>query len=216
MNKLKVIIVEDEPLAADLIRSYISQIAHLSFIKAFHDPKSALDYLKTADIDVIFLDIHLPQMTGLTFIQQLESNPQIILTTAYHQYALESYEYNVVDYLLKPIEFDRFEKAVQKLNKASEKDYITINVNKSKMVIPYNDILYIESQRDYLKIFTENSHNYRTKMTLTSILNELPDYFTRIHRSFIVNNHKVIAYNATKVQLVNHTLPIGRKYQYMC
>jgi len=213
MEKLKVLIIEDEPLAAQLIREYVESINFLICVNSFYDPELALEYLKKNHIDVIFLDIHLPQISGLEFINRLKIKPQIILTTAYHQYALESYEYHVVDYLLKPIEFVRFEIAINKLKRKDASDSIFVNINKSQVKINYNTIIYIESQRDYLLIYTFDGNYYKTKKTLTSIIKILPKNFLRIHRSFIINKNKVKESNASSVVISETTLPIGRKYR---
>ncbi len=214
MNKLKVVIVEDEPLATELIKEYIDKIPSLSFIQSFYDPKVALQFIKVHSIDVIFLDIHLPQMTGLEFIKNLPYKTQIILTTAYHQYALESYEYHVIDYLLKPIEFDRFQIAVTKLTYPNQDAFIHINVNKLFVKINLKNILYLESKRDYLHIFTLDGSHYKTKKTLKETLNILPNNFIKIHRSFIVNEEYITSYSAKYVTINQIQLPIGRKFGY--
>src|SRR6185295_162491 len=165
MSKIKCIIVEDEPLAVKVLSDYISQVTFLELQGTFKDAIRAAEYLRGATVDLIFLDIHLPKLKGMTFLKTLANPPAIIITTAYHQYAVEGFNLNVTDYLLKPIEFERFLIAVTKVNSASKeitagpenkacKDFIFLNVQKKKVKIMFSDILFIESQREYIRIVT--------------------------------------------------------------
>ena len=212
MSNLNVIIVEDEYLASKLIKKYVEKIPFLTYRETFINPFEAIDFLKEQSIDVIFLDIHLPQLTGIEFIKRLEKPYQIILTTAYHQYALTSYEYNVVDYLLKPIEFDRFLVATQKLQR-QKSEFIQINVNKSIIQINFNDIIFLESKRDYLVFTLKDGIQYKTKKTISSCLNVLPKNFIRVHKSFIINITFIRKIGKSEIDLNHYFIPIGRKYK---
>lgn len=225
-QKLNCLIIEDEPIAAEVLSDYINQISFLELKGVCKDALYALDILKKEKIDVIFLDIHLPKLKGLEFLKMLEEKPQTILTTAYHQYALDAFEEDVVDYLLKPIEFSRFLKAVNKLKmkqrlKAlkkssttdSSKSYQFFNVNKKMVKVFNNDILYIESLKDYSRIYTRDTSLITRKQIgeMEEIFKE--KNFLRIHRSYIVSLERVRAYSSTEVEVDGRSLPIGRSYK---
>lgn len=210
------LIVEDEPLAADILQDYIKQIPFLKLKGVCTDAIFALDILSKEAIDLLFLDIHLPGLKGLDFLKTLKNPPAVILTTAYQEYAIQGYELNVVDYLLKPIEFQRFVAAVNKV-KGNEalpgKPTITIQTDKKKVIIPVEDIIFIESQKEYIKIQTPNTA-FTTKYALSKIEEELDaGSFLRVHRSFIVALHKIKAYNAHEIELAGKTIPIGGNYR---
>src|SRR6187549_1379846 len=163
MSKIKCIIVEDEPLAVKVLTDYISQVPFLELHGSFKDAILATDYLRSNVVDLIFLDIHLPKLKGMAFLKTLASPPAVIITTAYHQYAVEGFNLNVTDYLLKPFEFERFLVAVNKAKSAQRekpaepqepRDFIFVTVQKKKVKILFSEILYIESQREYIKIVT--------------------------------------------------------------
>ena len=222
MNKLRVIIVEDEPLAIELLEDYIASTSVLLLLGKFTTGILALDFLKENEVDVIFLDIHLPKIKGLSLINLLPKTAQIIITTAYHQYAVQSYEYEVIDYLLKPIEFDRFIKAINKLeypkvsNSTKEllkPDYLFLNVNKRKLKIFYKNILFIESNKGYIRIHLDNDEQVMTKVNISKIEKILPNNFLRIHKSFIFPLDKLLSFSARKIEIKGHQLPIGRVYQ---
>ena len=212
------LIVEDEPLAADILQDYISQLPFLELKATCTDAIYALGVLKKEKIDLIFLDIHLPGLKGLEFLKTLAEPPKVILTTAYHEYALESYELSVVDYLLKPIEFTRFLQAVNKVSGYSSlspknTETLTIHTDKKKVIIAVPDIIYIESQKEYIKIQTV-TESYTTKYALTKIEEELdPNLFIRVHRSFIISIKKIKAFNAHEVELMGRSIPIGGNYK---
>lgn len=219
MPKIKCIIIEDEPLAAKVLIDYISDVPFLELQKVFKDAILASEFLLHQDTDLIFLDIHLPKLKGMAFLKTLTNPPAVIVTTAYHQYAVEGFNLNVKDYLLKPFEFDRFLTAVNKVNteqrKAPEevRDFIFVNIQKRKVKILFSEILYIESQREYIKIVT-TQNEYISKMS-TNEMEELlpPATFKRIHRSFIVSVNKITSYTADMVELNGISLPIGRGYK---
>jgi DNA-binding LytR/AlgR family response regulator len=226
MQQYNCIIIEDEPLAAEILQDYIADVPFLTLKHTYPDAMRALDGLRAGNIDLIFLDIHLPKLKGLDFIQTLKEPPHIIITTAYHEYALQGYELNIVDYLLKPIEFSRFLKAVNKLRLLTSdksysapvfappgRDHLFVNTNKKKVKIYFKDILYIESLKEYVRIFTPDK-TITTKFQLGQIEEQLPKAdFLRIHRSFIVSRAKIEAYNSTEVDVAGKPLPIGRSYK---
>src|SRR5437764_845738 len=172
MSKIKCIIVEDEPLAVKVLSDYISQVPFLELQEIFKDAILATIYLRDHSTDLIFLDIHLPKLKGMAFLKTLTHPPAVIITTAYHQYAVEGFDLNVTDYLLKPFEFERFLIAVNKVNTTKKqtsgeteeiKDYLFLNVQKKKVRILFFEIIYIESQREYIRIVTTKKE-YFSKM----------------------------------------------------
>jgi two-component system LytT family response regulator len=225
MSKIKCIIIEDEPLAVKILSDYVAQVPFLELQKTFKDAFLASEFLRDNQTDLIFLDIHLPKLKGMAFLKTLSEPPAVIVTTAYHQYAVEGFELNVTDYLLKPFEFERFLTAVnkvrtkQKEKQASKKDdeakdFIFLNVQKKKVKILFPEIFYIESQREYVKIVTAKK-TYLSKMSTNEIESLLPHgKFKRIHRSFIVSTDKIESYTAETVEVNGVTIPIGRGYKF--
>jgi len=224
MSNLRCIIVEDEPLAAKVLSDYISQVPFLRLEGTFKDAILATDYLTDHHTDLIFLDIHLPKLKGMAFLKTLSHPPAVIITTAYHQYALEGFNLNVKDYLLKPFDFERFLVAVTKVKTAqgekqepkdsgAAKDYLFVNVQKKKVKILFSEILYVESQREYIKIVSIKNV-YLSKMSTHEMEDLLPPHlFKRIHRSFIVSVSKIESYTAEMVEVNGHSIPIGRGYR---
>jgi two-component system, LytTR family, response regulator len=220
MSKLTCIIVEDEPLARQILEGYISRVSFIELKGSFEDAIDAMDYVRDHHIDLMFLDIHLPEIKGLTFLKTLTNPPAVIITTAYHEYALEGYELNVVDYLLKPFEFERFLTAVNKVKKQSAelsgentRGYLFVNIHLKKVKISFSEILYIESQKEYIKIVTPDN-SYLTKMSTHEIEDLLPgSLFKRIHRSYIIAIHKVRSFNSEMVEIDGKTIPVGRGYK---
>jgi len=224
MSNIKCIIIEDEPLAAKILTDYISQVPFLELQATFKDAILATDWLRGHTTDLIFLDIHLPKLKGMAFLKTLTNPPAVIVTTAYHQYAVEGFNLNVKDYLLKPFEFERFLVAVNKVRTAEKekkgsdespeiKDHLFLNVQKKKMKILFSEILYIESQREYIRIVTTQKE-FLTKMSTHEIESLLPAHlFKRIHRSFIVSTGKIQSYTAEEVDVNGVSIPIGRGYR---
>ena len=224
MSKIKCIIIEDEPLATKVLSDYVSQVPFLELQGTFKDAILATEWLRQNNIDLIFLDIHLPKLKGMAFLKTLSNPPAVIITTAYHQYAVEGFNLNVTDYLLKPFEFDRFLIAVNKVKTAQvekpatiespdTKEYLFLNVQKKKVKILFSDIVYIESQREYIKIVTTKKE-WISKIATHEIENLLPpNLFKRIHRSFIVSLSKIESYTAEEVEVNGVTIPIGRDYR---
>jgi two-component system, LytTR family, response regulator len=224
MSKLNCIIVEDEPLAVKVLAGYISQVPFLELQGTFKDAILATEYLRDRRPDLIFLDIHLPKLKGMAFLKTLPNPPAVIITTAYHQYAVEGFDLNVTDYLLKPFEFERFLVAVNKVktaqneavpfaNASEVKDHLFLNVQKKKVKVLFADILYVESQREYVKIVTSRGE-YLSKMSTHEIEALLPAHlFKRIHRSFIVSVSRINSYTAEEVEVNGIAIPIGRGYK---
>ena len=234
MSKIRCIIVEDEPLAVKVLSGYISKVPFLELQGTFKDAILATDFLRNNQTDLIFLDIHLPKLKGMAFLKTLVHPPAVIVTTAYHQYALEGFDLNVTDYLLKPFEFERFLIAVNKVKTAQSasaktsagagerqapaeseqsKDFIFLNVQKKKVKILFSEIVYIESQREYIKIITTKKE-YISKMSTHEIESLLPaNLFKRIHRSFIISIRKIESYTAEIIEVNGVSIPIGREYR---
>ena len=224
MSKIKCIIIEDEPLAVKILADYISQVPFLELQGTFKDAILASDYLRENSTNLIFLDIHLPKLKGMAFLKTLTHPPAVIITTAYHQYAVEGFNLNVTDYLLKPFVFERFLTAVTKVKTAQRenqkpheseeiKDFIFLNVQKKKVKILFSEIVYIESQREYIKI-TTTKKEYISKMSTHEIEALLPAHlFKRIHRSFIISISKIESYTAEIVEVNGISIPIGRGYK---
>jgi DNA-binding LytR/AlgR family response regulator len=234
MSKIKCIIVEDEPLAAKVLVDYITQVPFLQLQGTFKDAILATEYLRDQTTDLIFLDIHLPKLKGMAFLKTLSHPPAVIITTAYQQYAVEGFNLNVTDYLLKPFEFERFLIAVNKVKTArptsdevpdgtSEKlkpnepveikDFIFLNAERKKVKILFSEIVYIESQREYIRIVTTKKE-YISKMSTHEMEELLPsNIFKRIHRSFIISIPKIESYTAESVEVNGVSIPIGRGYR---
>lgn len=219
------LIIEDEPLAAEILRDYISEVSDIQLMDVCRDVMTASGYLRSHTIDILFVDIHLPKINGIDFIKTIQNQYQVILTTAYDHYALEGYNLNVVDYLLKPIEFSRFLQAIQKIKRNNSlisepaggnmrKDsFHFFNVDKRQVKVFLDDILYIESLKEYVKIHT--SENYLlTKLQIGEFESLLvSSNLLRVHKSFIINLDKVTAYSANLIEIGKHQIPIGRTYK---
>ena len=222
--KIKCIVIDDEPLAAELIVDFIAKIPQLELVAQYANAIDSLQTVQAKEIDLIFLDIQMPLITGMEFLRSMKNPPKVIFTTAYREYAVESYELDVVDYLLKPISFDRFLSAVSKvlyttpttLNttevQKNAQDFIYINVNKKHHKILHDDILYIESIKDYVKVHTHQK-SLSTKQKISTIIDALPDYFLRVHRSYIVNVNKISAFTTQDVEIGKIEIPIGSSYK---
>jgi two-component system, LytTR family, response regulator len=222
MQKIRCLIVEDEPLAVRVLKDYINQELHLELVDVFKDAISANTFLQTTKVDLIFLDIHLPKLRGLDFLKSLLNPPVVIVTTAYHQYAIEGFELNVADYLMKPISFKRFTTAVNKAvkliksnetSKENSTDAIYLNVNRRKVKILLNDIFYVESKREYVMIATLKDE-YISKVSTTELEEMLPpERFRRIHRSFIIAINKISSYSKENVEIKGRNIPIGKNFR---
>jgi DNA-binding LytR/AlgR family response regulator len=218
------IIIEDQPPAQRLLKKYIEDFRTLQLKATFSDAIQAMEFLKTETVDLIFLDIHLPKISGIDFLKTIPNPPPVILTTAFSDYALESYEFNVVDYLLKPFSFQRFVKAVSKVpiqniaqsneeNEHTRKE-IFIKSGYEYIKITTGDILYIKSDADYTEIFLPNK-KYLSSEPLRYWLENLDNnHFMRIHKSYIINISKIEKVASNQVFLMNKiVVPIGRAYK---
>lgn len=214
------LIVEDEPIAAGILEDYIRQTPFLRLVGVCGDALYAADALRQQPVDVMLLDLNLPGLKGLDFLRTLPTPPQVILTTAYHDYALESYDLGVVDYLLKPIDFERFIRAVQKLKppalqaKQMERPFHFFNANKKMVRVWVDEIIYAESLKEYVRLTLTSSKTITTKMPLQELEQILTGQsFLRIHRSFLAAQQHIEAYTSTTLQVGGVELPIGRQYR---
>lgn len=222
--KIKCLIIDDEPLAINVINNYLQQIDDFEISETFNNAIDGLNFLKSNTVDVIFLDINMPVLDGINFIKSLEKPPIIIITSAYQEFALETYELDVLDYLIKPIEFPRFMKALNKINRrlknnkalidnTKDRPFIFVKIDKKKMKkIFLDEILTVESLKDYLKINTI-SGKYIIHSTLSDFTNLLPSSdFIRIHRSYTIAINKIDAVEGNSVEIEGLRYVIGRSY----
>jgi DNA-binding LytR/AlgR family response regulator len=214
---LRCLIVEDEVLPAELLSEYIRQTPSLEMAGLCRDAVFALDWLQTNTVDLMFLDIHLPQLKGLEMLQLLKHPPLVVLTTAYHDYAMDGYRHDVVDYLLKPISFGRFLEAVERVKRRippiSGSEHVFFKVNKQQVKVQLNEIIFVESMKEYSKIHVKDRF-WVTQMTLLEMEERLPSKnFVRIHRSYIINKEKITSFSATEINLGTISLPIGKTYR---
>jgi DNA-binding LytR/AlgR family response regulator len=222
---LKCIIVEDEVLAQDVIRNHLARAGSLELAGVYRNAPEAEKALKDQEIDIMFLDIRLPGMSGLQFLRGLKDPPLVVLTTAYAEYALESYEFNVIDYLLKPISFERFSRAVNKIldgrlfspaGKEADPfpdDHIYIRSNSKFFRVNFSEILYVQGMKDYLKIHTPD-YALVTHQTMNDLEKTLPArQFIRVHKSYIVALRHIRSIYGNSVELEKVTIPIGINYK---
>jgi DNA-binding LytR/AlgR family response regulator len=223
MQRLKCIAIDDEPLALRLIAKYVLEFPALQMVQTFDDAISGAEYLKRGTVDLLFIDINMPDISGIDLVRSLENKPIIIFTTAYKNFAYEGFELEAIDYLLKPIDFKRFARAVEKAieynkyknapaeEKTDDSLYVYSEYRMVKIDLP--DIEYIESMEDYIKIHIQNAKTVLTLMPLKKILEKLPsDRFQRIHRSYIVPVNKIRSIHNRKVQLSGIELPVSDSY----
>ncbi|TAH04098.1 MAG: DNA-binding response regulator [Sphingobacteriales bacterium] len=225
---LRCLAVDDEPLALELLEDNISKLPYLQLVASCSNPLEAMKVLQQQPVDLLFLDIQMPGLTGLQFIQSLSSKPMVILITAYEKYALESYNLDVVDYLVKPVSVERFVKACNKAwelhqlkNKPKETDtekapeYIFVNADYSLLKVVLDDIMWVEGLKDYIKIHLKSaSKPVITRMTMKAIEEMLPAaVFLRIHKSFITSLRFITAVRKTAVMVGPTELPVGETYQ---
>ncbi len=229
-KKIRCLVIDDEPPAREMLKQHIAGVESLELTGTFSNAVEAISFLKDHSVDLLFLDIQMPQLLGTDFIRTLKSPPKVIFTTAYRKYAVEGFELDAVDYILKPISFGRFLKAVNKVLQTNLSTIQTLTLTKENHTEPHpflyfridrkmvkvllNDILFIEGMKDYVKIFTI-SKTIVTKHVLSTLEKMLPaDEFLRIHRSFIVAINKIESYNADTLQIAKHELPIGRLFKH--
>ena len=223
--KMKCLIIDDEPLAINVIKNHLKQLNDFEIVNTFTNAIEALNFLKNNSVDLIFLDINMPLLDGLNFIRNLEEKPLTVITTAHTEFAVEAYELDLLDYLVKPISFPRFLKTVNKIQKinslqnsprqrtVTDKPFIFIKIDKKKMKKVFlDDILVIESLKDYLKI-TTTTNRYIIHQTLFSFTDQLPpDKFIRIHRSYTIAVDKIDTIEGNSVEIAGIRYPFGRTY----
>jgi DNA-binding LytR/AlgR family response regulator len=223
--KLSCIIVEDEPLARNLLVDYVKKVSHLDLIEACATPLRAMEVLRNNPVELMFLDIQMPEITGITLLKTLQKKPFVILTTAYSEYALESFDLDVVDYLLKPITFDRFLKAVERVSQrmavpqaktepgAAGSPFVFIKDGTKLVKINYDDILFVEGLKDYVTIVTKTQKIVSLQRLKTLETQLPPDKFIRIHHSYIIALKAVDTIHKGEVQIGTHLLPISDSYR---
>jgi two-component system, LytTR family, response regulator len=224
MKKIRCLLVDDEPLAIQLLQNHVAQLDFMEVAGTCPNAVKALEVLTHQKIDLLFLDIRMPQISGINFLKTLRNPPKTIITTAYREYALDGYNLDIVDYLLKPITFDRFFKAVERYLRASEMpiisapqkeepNFIFIKSGFKQIKIDLNDILYIESIKDYIKIQTIGKE-IMAKYKITTIEEELKGRgFLRVHRSFIVSQIKITAFTTKDIEIGKIEIPIGESHK---
>ncbi len=215
MKKIKCVALDDEPIALDIIKTFCDSIPLID-LHCFNSPAQAMQYLRENRVEILFLDINMPEMMGFEIAAEVNKLPYIIFTTGYPEYAIDSYQYNTVGYLLKPYDFERFEKAVNKaielLQELEAKLTIPVKIDYRNVLIAVEDIIYLEALGNYVKIHTKKtSYLPQMKMKEAELLLPSPQ-FKRIHRSYIINTELLDSYNKTEVLVAGVTLPISKSY----
>ncbi len=221
---IKTIIIEDEILAQKLLQKYMDKDNRLQVVKVCNNGQEAFEYLSDNKIDIVFCDIQMPLLNGIDLLKIIDYKPISILTTAYENYALQGYALDVVDYLLKPFSFDRFQQAANKAielyhyrnekhaTKSSEEEFIYVRSNQMMQKIPLDSILYMEALKDYVQLITSDK-KIIIQDTMKSMEEQLPETFARIHKSYIINKNKIKSYTAQSVYIQSKEIPIGRAYK---
>jgi DNA-binding LytR/AlgR family response regulator len=226
--KLRCLLIDDEPPALKVLESHISQINGLEIVGQCKNALEALDVLESKLVDLMFLDIKMPKILGTDFLKNLSHPPKVIFVTAYRDYAVDGYDLDVVDFLVKPVSFERFLKAVTKVKrlmgqetasptndkKSNTEAFVYLKVDRSMQKVYIDNIQYIESWKDYIKVFLTTGKNMLVKQSISAMENLLSDHkFLRVHRSFMVSVDKITGYNALSVQVNSTEIPIGRLYK---
>ena len=230
--KIKCIVIDDEALARKYLKEYILKVPFMEFVGDFNSPLKAYDILERGEVDLMFLDIQMPDITGLDFLKSLNRKPFVILTTAYKEYALEGYELDISDYLLKPFSFDRFLKAVNKVNnqmlnkeKRAEpgstynqtdfhEDYIIIRADRKYYKVNYDDLIFVEGQKAYVTFHSEGKKNVTALASLRELEEKLPEKkFIRIHKSYIVSVKKIDSLEGNMIEIAGEKLPVGKSFK---
>ena len=213
---IRCIIIEDEPVARDVLKTYIQDTPSLMLIHEFENAVDGLAFLQKESVDLIFLDVNMPKLSGISFLKSLDDPPKVIITTAYSEYALEGYELDVVDYLLKPFSFERFLKAVNKVTlkkQEPKEESITVKADGKLFRISLSEILYAEALGDYITLYTE-SQKLTFNSTLTSFIEEVNSVkFVRVHRSYAVSLSKINYVEGNMISVKEHEIPIGKSYK---
>lgn len=216
------IIIDDEPIAHDIIKGYCEAIPNLKFVGSCYDAIEGIEFLRGNSVDVIFLDLNMPKLKGFDFIKALSNVPNVIVTTAYGEYAIEGYELNVVDYLLKPFSFERFIKAVNKLEKKEDGvrqvkkidvETLFLRTNKKYLQVKFNDILFVEALGNYCKVVcVEGTYNIREKISeFRKLLDE--ETFLQVHKSFVIAKKHVKEIEGNRIKIRDYVIPIGKTYK---
>ncbi|SHG25855.1 two component transcriptional regulator, LytTR family [Flavobacterium johnsoniae] len=216
--------IDDEPLAIKVLQNYFNNFTDFEVIGTFNNSLEALDFINSTSVDAVFLDINMPMMTGFELISLIENKTKVIITTAFREFAAESYDLDVLDYLVKPIPLPRFIKCINKItteynlknnikiDTTKGDSHIFIKVDKKMMKINIEEILFIEGMKEYIKVVTPDK-TYITHKSLTSLSEELPaDRFLRIHKSYVIALNKVKSIEGNRIQIQSYTIPIGRNY----
>jgi len=218
MRQIKCVIVDDEPTARNIMQAHIAQIDGIEIVATCKNAMEAIACLNNSEVDLMLLDIQMPDMTGMSLMKSIPSDVKVIFTTAYREYAIYGFDLQAVDYLLKPISLERLVKAIQKYrtensNKLQSKDFLVVRSDRKMIKINFDEIVYIESLSDYLKIHT-TSKTIITRETISAIEDKLPpDIFTRIHRSYIVSIPFISSYTSEYVEIENQTITISKSYR---
>jgi DNA-binding LytR/AlgR family response regulator len=226
--KLRCLLIDDEPPALKVLESHISQITGMEIVAQCKNALEALDVLGTKPVDLMFLDIKMPKILGTDFLKTLSHPPKVIFVTAYRDYAVDGYDLDAVDFLVKPVSFERFLKAITKVKrmmgdeitnhmidkKTNSESFIYLKVDKSMQQVYIDDILYVESWKDYIKVFFTSGKNILVKQSISAIENLLSDQkFLRVHRSYLVSVEKITGYNTLTIHVDSTEIPIGRLYK---
>ena len=224
IDKLRCVIVDDEPMAREIIASFIEKTPNLELIKMCKNAAEAIIFMQNEVVDLYFLDINMPEITGLSLAKIINKKARIIFTTAYRDYAVDGFNLNVVDYLLKPIAFDRFLQATQKVldlninttkeqTKETEPSFMFVRADRKMIKIDFNKILFVESLGDYVKIFTQ-TNTIVTRETISNLELKLPsNKFIRIHRSYIISLKEITSYTNEFIEINKKAIPISRSYK---
>ncbi|MEO1255199.1 MAG: LytTR family DNA-binding domain-containing protein [Bacteroidota bacterium] len=207
------IIIEDQKPAQRIIGKYLEDLPSFRLVGVFENAVAALDFLNQQTVDLIFLDINLPKISGISFLKNLSNPPQVIITSAYSEYALEGFELDVVDYLLKPFSFERFLKAISKLDqKSASQQTIFVKMDKEFFQLNLKDILYIKGDDDFTRVYGDEKM-FLDSRTLKKWEHELPNYFMRIHKSYIINKNRITRIAGRRIFIDKQEIPIGRTYK---
>jgi DNA-binding LytR/AlgR family response regulator len=222
---MKCIIVDDEKLALDLLENNISRVPFLKLARRFTNPYEALNYLQETQVDLVFIDIQMPGLTGLEILAGIKNKTQVVIVSAYENYAVAGFELDVTDYLLKPVSFERFLKACIRCHERfnfrsngvpvhAERNYFFVNVEYAQVKINFRDIIYIEAMRDYVRIILKDEKPVITRISLKAIEEKLnPSEFLRVHKSYIVNAGKIVSIRKGLVLLQGHDVPLSENYR---
>jgi len=221
---MRCLLIEDEPLAREVIEGYISDVQEITLVQSFANAVAARNYINEHpnSFDFLILDVHMPKISGTDFLKTLSQQPPVIFVTAYSEYAVESYDYNTVDYLTKPVAFPRFLKAVERLKERgltkgkeavnASPTFLFVKEKDAHVKVMFEDILWVEGMGDYIKIELDKKH-YVHHSSMKAFFELLPEYFLRVHQSYIVNGNKMAAVKGNRIRVGEEEIPIGRTYK---